>query len=141
MICLWLENILDIITNQSAINTRFEDSLTSFKLNCQLAAVGHGCARTVEAVVTIVTDYGQGCARITNVQNRDTMRAMSVYMLYLTDTGMSVKEIRLYSDPVPSIFFIEVRLYTSDFMRAQCFKRNIMRFVHKFIFTLQIRIL
>ena len=62
MICLWLEIIVDIILNQSAITSRFTDSLGSFKPNRQLLAIGHGCARTAEAEVTVVSGYGRGCA-------------------------------------------------------------------------------
>ena len=81
MICLWLEIILDAISNQSAITSRFTDRVGSFKPNCQLAAVGHDCARTTEAVVTVVPGYGHGCARTTYTQNHDTVRSISVHML------------------------------------------------------------
>ena len=63
MICLWLEMILDAISNQSAITSWFTNSLGSFKPNCQLVAVGHDCARITEAAVTVVPGYGHGFAR------------------------------------------------------------------------------
>ena len=150
MICLWLESILDIVTNVSAIKNWFKHSLGSFKPNCQLTATGHGCARTAEAAVTVLPDYNHDCARATNTHNHNTVRAMSINMLHLTDTGKSVKEIRQYCDPsIGKIYtlipvkhiYIKVRLYTSNFIRPQCMKRNIIRFVHKFVFTLQIRTL
>ena len=49
------------------------------KLSRQLAAVGHGCARTSEAAVTVVTGYGHGCARTTNTRNRDSANAVCTY--------------------------------------------------------------
>ena len=81
MIFLWLEIILDAISNQSAITSRFADRLRSFKPKCQLVAVGHDCARTTEVAVTVVPGYGQDCARTTNTQNHDTVRAISGHML------------------------------------------------------------
>ena len=81
MLCLWLEIILDVISNQSAITSQFADRLGSFKRNCQLAAVGHDCARTTEAAVTVVPGYGHDCSRTSNTQNHDTVRALSVHML------------------------------------------------------------
>ena len=137
MICLWLEIILDVISNQSAITSRFTDRLGSFKPNCQLAPVGHDCARTTEAAVAVVPGYSHGCARTTNTQNHDIVRAISVHML--PDTWMSVKETTLYRDstiwsmdtliPVRHIY-IEAQPNTPNFNRPQCVKRNIMRFVH-----------
>ena len=61
---------------------------------------------------------------------------------YPIDTGMSVKEITMYRDPtiwttdtlIPVRHIdIEARLITLNFTRPQCVKRNIMRFVHKFV--------
>ena len=81
MICLWLETIPDNTLNHSAITSCYTDSLGSFKPSRQLAAVGHDCARTTEAAVTVVPGYGHGCARTTNARNRDAVSAMSVHML------------------------------------------------------------
>ena len=151
MICLWLEIILDVFLNQSVITNRFTDRLGSFKPNCQLAAVGHDCARITEAqLVTIVPvlqrQRSQLCpATITVVSVPQTRKTMTLwrlylYICYLTDTWMSVKEITLYRDPTIWTMdtLIPVRHIhtearpqnTSYFNRPQCVKRNIMRFAH-----------
>ena len=81
MICLWLETIPDNTLNHSAITSCFTNRLGSFKPRRLLAAVGHDCARTIEAAVTVVPGYGHGCARATNTRNRDAVSAVSVHML------------------------------------------------------------
>ena len=61
-----------------------------------------------------------------------TRRALWLYICYITDKGMLVKEITQYRDhsiwildaPIRQIY-IEARHYTLNFTRIQCVKRNI----------------
>ena len=72
-----------------------------------------------------------------------TLWRLYLHICYLTDTGMSVKEITLYRDPIiwtmdtlipVKHIYIEARRYTPNFNRPQCVKKNIMRFVHKIVY-------
>ena len=70
--------------------------------------------------------------------------ALCVYICYLTDTEMSIQEIVRYRAPIMwtidtpmhAGYIYGVKLYTLTFNRPQYVKRNILRFVHKFSFTL-----
>ena len=63
------------------VASRFTDKLESFKPNRRLDPVGHGCARTSEAAVTVVPGYGHDCARTTITRNHNRVSIMFVPML------------------------------------------------------------
>ena len=130
--------------NPSGITSHFTDSLVSFKPNHQLAAVGHDCAHTTAASVMVVPGYGQGCALNTSMRNHDTVSAMFA-PCYLTDTGM-FKRINkvlwpfymnnIYTYTQPAYFLLKPVFILSFSPCLSVSKRNILKFVCKFIFTL-----
>ena len=87
---------------------QFPDRLGSFKPNCQLAAVGHDCARTTEAAVTVVP--------VPQTRKITLYRDPTIWTI---GTLIPVRHI-----------YIEARPNTLNFNRPQCARRNIMRFVH-----------
>ena len=95
VICLWLEIILDVISNQSAITSRFTDRLSWTVGQPQLVTIvpvlqrqrSQLCPATVTVVPVLQTH------KIT------ALWGLHLYISYLTDTGMSVKHIKLHRDP------------------------------------------
>ena len=114
------------------ISSRFTESLGSFKPSHQLATVGHGCARTTEAVVTVVPVYCHSYARTTNMQNHNAVSAMSVHML--PNWYRNVNE-RNNTVSCPAMWRIEALVHPATQMAlcsrdVVCFNCNITKVVY-----------
>ena len=117
--------------SHSAIINRFSDSLGSFQPNRHLVAVGHGCARTPK-IKSRMCPTAVNFVSVLQIREFMSQRALCLYICYITDKGMLVKEITQFRDhsiwildtPIRQIY-IEARHYTLNFTRIQCAKRNI----------------